>query len=393
MTTTVRTRTTVAAATVLLAVAAPLTLSTAASAEPAGTAGAVALSVAAPEAVGFAGQPVEFSETVTNPGATERKLTLSFSADVTLGAPNDALVIDYKDQASGTWKAVPLAFARGIYSGTLPTAVTVPAGGKKTLDLRIGAPMGLPHQGATNGGIPSIPLHSVLTAEDSTTPLADELRTIALKTPKLGLGTVPSTAVIGGAPVEFDAVLVNDTPSGYVNLANALTVAPKAVVEVRRADGSWQRVTQLKHWDGNSSAAYLDGRDSSLKAGADATHRVRVSYPAGSTPGDTRIDRCLVVNEHPQQPLLGTTHCVKGATVKLVTATTPSATPAPPASGHPSATASPSASVSASASASTSTDGRLAETGAGRTTTFAAIGAALIALGAGVFLTLRRRSS
>ncbi|MFJ8040471.1 hypothetical protein ACIRBX_08205 [Kitasatospora sp. NPDC096147] len=408
--------TTAATAAVLLAVAGPLVLAPAAFAADGGTdaAGSVALSVQAPAAIGFAGQPVEFTEAVTNRGDTERKLTLAFSADVSQGAPQDSLVIDYRDQASGTWTAVPLTFSSGIYSGTLPTTITVPAHGEKTLKLRIGAPMGLPGEGATNGGIASIPLHSVLTTEGATAPLADELRTIGVQGPEVGIGTVPGTAVAGGAPIEFDTTLVNDTPSAYVNLADLILVDARATVETRLADGSWRRVTQLPTEDLTRSGAYLDGRNSSLKVGATSKHRVRVSYPADFTPGTTKIGRCLIVNERPAQPMVGTTMCAHGATVKVTAAAPTKPSPSPAATATSKAPTAPATSPVAvvpttgtspaptPVSASVDTPvapvtpvaaDRLAETGAGRTTTLAAIGAALLALGAGALLTLRRRSS
>ncbi|MGW2256192.1 hypothetical protein ACWCXH_39575 [Kitasatospora sp. NPDC001660] len=283
------------------------------------------LSVEAPDSIGFAGQPVEFTETITNTGTQTTTYGLTLDTVSDLGTPEHAITIDYKDPADGTWKAIPLEFHRGddnvTYSGLLagPDSVTVPAGGEVDLALRIAAPMGLPHDGASNGGFRSIRLHSAVVALDgSWAGLAQETRTIKAEPLITSLSEVPDAAVAGGDPIEFDAVLDDSTPSDYVNLGNVLFTDPHATVQVRDADGSWRVLEKVSNGiQGDPVGVYLQGRDSGIRAGDTTVTRVRVSYDATTPTGATQLSPCVFVNEG-AIPFRGTTSCGAQSTVQIL---------------------------------------------------------------------------
>ncbi|MFD4657805.1 hypothetical protein ACFWP2_19500 [Kitasatospora sp. NPDC058444] len=283
------------------------------------------LSVEAPDSIGFAGRPVEFTETITNTGTQSTTYNLVLDTTSDLGTPEHAITIDYKDPADGTWKAFPLEFNRGdhnvTYSGLLswPDGLTVPAGGEVTVALRIGAPMGLPHDGASNGGFQSVALHSAVIARDgSWVALDQKTRTIKAEPLITSLSEVPDEAVAGGDPIEFDAVLDDPTPSDYVNLGNVLFTDPHATVQVRDEDGSWRALEKVSNGiPGDPVGVYLQGRDSGILAGDTTVTRVRVSYDATTPAGATRLGPCVFVNEG-AVPFRGTTTCGTQSTVQIL---------------------------------------------------------------------------
>ncbi|MFH9353804.1 hypothetical protein [Kitasatospora sp. NPDC017646] len=291
-----------------------------------------ALSVQAPAAVGFAGQPVAFTETIANTGTEDTSYALLLQTTTEAGTPPHAITIDYKDPADGIWKSVPLDFYPGSEEATyngMTGAIVVAAGKSVKLDMRIGAPMGLPHDGASNGGFHSITLASRLTVPGTGDNLGEQVSTITVDSIGSSLAHVPATAIAGGAPIEFDAVLANPTPSAYTNLGDVLFVDPHATVEVRQADGSWTTLEKVSAGiPDDKPGVYLQGRDSSIGAGKTTVTRVRVSYDATTPLGATSIDPCLFVNEG-ATPFRGTTSCSQGSTVKVVAdpAQTPAETP------------------------------------------------------------------
>ncbi|MET9613057.1 LPXTG cell wall anchor domain-containing protein [Kitasatospora indigofera] len=371
------------------------------------------LTVQAPASVGFAGQPVEFTETISNPTTETAGYHLRLETTSGPGTPSDAIVIDYKDPADGAWKSVPLEFStdeEAHYGGELPSDIVVPAGGSTMLKLRIGAPMGRPHHGASNGGFQSVDLRSAVSALDGSHVTLDQsTKTIGVDSITTSLAHVPATAVAGGAPIEFDAVLANPTPSDYINVGNVLFTDPHATVQVRKADGSWSKLAQvLPSEPGARPGVYLEGRDSAIRAGNTTTTRVRVSFDATTPAGAIELSPCVFVNEVEGTPFLGTTMCVRGATVKVTAAAAtqspaPTLSPAPtpaPSTAAPT-TPAPSASVPAATASATrppsgapaATDGQLAETGAGRAPALLAVGASLLTAGGGALWLARRRRS
>ncbi|MEV7930344.1 hypothetical protein [Kitasatospora sp. NPDC088779] len=308
------------------------------------------LSVQAPASVGFAGGPVEFTEDITNSGQESTGYNLELQTVTEVGTPPDAIVIDYRDPADGTWKSVPLVMTGTsggvVYDGTVP-GLTVPAGGTLRVDLRIGAPMGLPHNGATNGGFRSIALHSAVVVDPHEPAQAEVTRTIKVTSITSSLDHVPATAVAGGAPVEFDATLDNPTPSDYTNLGNVLFVDRYATVQVRTADGAWRTLDKVAGIAPDDPyGVYLQGRDSSLRSGDKAVARVRVSYDAKTPAGTTTLGPCVFVNEG--QPFRGTTDCGARSTIQVLPAATKAPEPSPSSSSAPSAPAGAAVPVSAS---------------------------------------------
>ncbi|MFF2352426.1 hypothetical protein ACFVVL_21895 [Kitasatospora sp. NPDC058115] len=304
------------------------------------------LRVNAPAVIGGAGQPVEFTEVITNTGSRAERFGLALEATSGPGTPPHAIAMEYRDRKTGQWKAI--ALDSGVhgdtvsYSAYLPVDTKIPAHGSVTVQLRIGAPMGEPHNGASNGWVQPLDLRSAVVAPGSWVGLAQVTKRIKVQSLSPSLGRVPATAVAGGAPIEFDAVLRNPTPSTYVNLANALGVSSHATVQVRRPNGTWTTLKKVSDGiPGDLEGVYLQGRDSGVRARSTTTVRVRVSYDAATPLGPTEISRCVYVNESPTRPFSGTTTCDRNTTVQIVAPGTkgtkgrPPVKPAPGSKGAP----------------------------------------------------------
>ena len=371
------------------------------------------LTVQPPTSIGAAGGPVEFTETIANTGGTGWAVVLQLTAETAVGAGEDFIGIEARNELNGQWDALPVTLHheqdKDVFSAEVTGKIVVPAGEKKDVHLRLGAPMGKPHDGASNGGVgPAVTLRSEVKGWWQDTPVEPAVRdthTVTVDAISNELAGVPAKAVAGGAPVEFDAVLRNPSPSAYTNLGNVLFADEHARVEVRRADGTWTTLSAVTVADGNPGQGgfYLDGRNSSAAPASTRTERIRVSYPA-STAGEIRT--CVFVNEPQDMPFHGTTFCTKGATIAITEATTPkpttpapattSANPAQPSSATTSAAAVPVAVTSGSpttspATAPASAD-QLATTGAdGHTGLLAGSAALLIGVGIAAFAAVRRR--
>ena len=356
-----------------------------------------------PAAVGFAGQPVGFTETVANTGAA-RSVVVTLEATAGPGVEQNSLVIQYQD--GGTWKDLALDYSgqEGTFTGQTG-ALTLAAGSTTTLKLRIGLPMGSPHNGDSNGGTSSIKLRSSVAAADgSPVLLAQDTHTIGVDSISSGLVGVPTTATAGGAPIEFTATLDNPTPSDYTNLGDVIFVNDGATVQARTSDGPWTTLPPVTGSQPDPSRGfYLGGRNSSSAAGNDRTFDVRISFPADAPLGTTTINPCLFVNEG-STPFEGTTMCTAGVKVKIVAAAqggaSPTATPtaAPTPTSTSTGTPTPAATLPAGATPTpgASATGALADTGAssGSTSYLAMGGGALLMVGgAGLLLARRRRSS
>ncbi|MFE7193760.1 hypothetical protein [Kitasatospora sp. NPDC057541] len=318
-----RTAVRAAAATVLAtALAGGTVLLSAPTASAADSVRSAKLKVNAPAAIGGAGQPVEFTEVITNTGSKAEQFGLALSTTSDLGTPPHAIAMEYRDRKTGKWKSIELDSGvhdgKVSYSAYLPVDAKIPAHGSVTVQLRIGAPMGEPHNGASNGWVQQLDLRSAVVAPGSWVGLAQVTKRIKVQNISPSLGRVPATAVAGGAPIEFDAVLKNPTPSNYINVANTLGVDSHATVQVRQPNGTWTTLKKVYNSADEGAGVYLQGRDSSIRANSTTTVRVRVSYDAGTPLGPTDIGRCVYVNERPTLPFRGTTTCVQGATVQIV---------------------------------------------------------------------------
>jgi LPXTG-motif cell wall-anchored protein len=355
------------------------------------------LSVRTPAAVGFAGQPVAFSETIGNSGPAKENAELEFDAKMADGVEQDSFVIQYQDTASGPWKNLPMKFS-GVdeFRGTLPHSLAVAAGGSETVHLRVGLPMGRPHNGDSNGGARSIRLDSAVVAADGSAAVwARDTHTIKVVAISTAIAHRPDHAVAGGPPVELDVVLSNPTPSDYVNLGNVLFTSPHATVQVRDAKGVWRTLPAIPFDTPSLVGHYLNGRDSSAAAGSTTTTRVRLTYDAKTPVGRSDLLPIVFVNEG-SKPFRGTT--LSGARGEMpIRAAVASPSPSPSASrtapGTPSASAPAAASSAPSASASGTTAGDLAHTGSGSSGPIAIAAGALLVVGGIVLWLVRRRSS
>ncbi|MFE4517491.1 hypothetical protein ACFRMQ_25220 [Kitasatospora sp. NPDC056783] len=297
-------------------------------------AGPLSLTVNAPAVVGFAGGPVEFTEHIGNAGDRDTSATLEFEIASDLGTPPNALSLEHFDAARGTWQRVDMPQrgegGRAVHTGIL-AELPVPAGRGTDVRLRLGVPMGTPHNGDTNGGTgPKLTFRTGVFGQDSAgTEPPTVIREIKVEGITNEVSGVPATAIRGGAPIEFDEVLKNPTPSAYTNLGNVLFADRNAKVEVRGADGAWSAVPAVTTEGEPNAGFYLDGRNSSAAPNSSQTRRVRVSYPAGVPVGNTSLNPCVFVNEG-DMPFRGTTMCSQGATVRIdAPQPKPSSTPEP----------------------------------------------------------------
>ncbi|ELP63258.1 LPXTG cell wall anchor domain protein [Streptomyces turgidiscabies Car8] len=299
------------------------------------------LAVDGPAAVGLAGQPVEFTEKITNTSATESEdVFLNLVADAGVGMPENGLAIWYRAD-NGAWAKVPLEYSDGSFQGALPLTVTLGPGKSRVLHLRLGLPMGEPHNGDSDGGADSVKLTSSVGAADGSWVLqARDVRTVAVKGMTSSFTGVPATAVPGGAPVEFKATVANTTASDYVNVSSVLFTDRYATVRVFRA-GEWVTLKPVfEAAEPDTAGFYLRGHDYAVSTGATSTVRVRISWQKNAPLGRTRLVQSVIVNEGGSVPFRGT---YVGAASAQVTLT-----------GGRSASPSPSQSPTASASASES---------------------------------------
>ncbi|AXI79904.1 LPXTG cell wall anchor domain-containing protein [Peterkaempfera bronchialis] len=399
----------------ILGSGAVLTAAPSAFAESAPSAG-ITLSANTPASVGFAGQPVEFTETIDNTG-TPRPVALELDATTGPGVPENGLVMQFLE--GSTWKDLALTYdvGQGRFEGRSENFHL--AVGQRTLKLRIGLPMGTPFNGASNGGTQSIKLHSaVADAADEWNPLAEDTHTIGVTSISSSVSHVPATVVAGGAPIEFDATLSNPTPSDYVRLGNVLFIDAPAKVQVRTGNGAWTTLGPIQGRD--RQGFYLDGESSSAKAGTTHTVRVRLSYPSSAKPGKATISPCVFVNEG-RENFRGTTLCSRSATVTIAAgpsagaspsqsatptqsaapsqsatptqSTTPTRSATPSSAPSPAQSTSPAPAAAPVTPASSSGGDELAHTGAGSSTLPLALGSAALVAGGAALLVFRRRRS
>ncbi|MFG2825599.1 hypothetical protein ACGFX4_39995 [Kitasatospora sp. NPDC048365] len=357
------------------------------------------LGTTVPPSVGLGGRSVSSVSAISNPGTEVLKAQLKVTVDIGFQAPAGWLTVDWFDNATKSVKPVPLTFANGVYSGTVPTTVTVQPGQFEGLELLIGTPLGGPQHGATNGGIEQVKLRTAVVAEGTTKPLGEVEKTIPVRGISSSLSGVPGRAVVGGAPIEFDVVAANDSESDYDQLSEILYTAPGSRVELRGADGTWKAAPVVKAdlSDEQWVASRIEGPGAFLSGEKSVTRHVRVSYPAGTPLGATGIGHCAIVNGRADQPLVGTTMCGGQAKVTVVAApapTTPAPTTPAPATTAPATPAPATTAAAAPVTGALQGDGqRLAETGPRGAGIVAGIGGALLVAGGGVLWFGRRRSA
>jgi len=363
--------------------------------------GPVGLSVQAPALIGGAGQPLPLTETVTNRGATPEDVRLDLHAVLKGTVEPDAFVIQYRATASGPWQDLPMTYGgagNSDFHGVLPQTVTVPAGGRQTLALRIGLPMGRPHNGDSNGGASAVTLTSgVLAAGPGGAKLVEDVHRITVGWISNAVTAQPDHAVAGGPPVQVAVTLRNPTPSAYADLGNVLFTSPHAKVTYRAANGDWRTAPPVATDSPYQASHYLGGRNTSAAPDSTTTTPVRISYPADTPVGRSVLRTCVFVNEG-STPMRGTTLCGKESEMPIKAPAAPGSGTSPSAPVSPSAPASATAPAGAPSSPAPSTTspapGALAATGTSHTAPLAAItgGALLVAGGGAVWFARRRRT-
>ncbi|MGW2472567.1 hypothetical protein [Streptomyces sp. NPDC001665] len=350
------------------------------------------VSTDAPAMIGGGGLPVAFTTTASNTGRNDTSSArLIYRIDGGNGMPEHALSLEYRLDGTN-WKSVPLQVIEGtVYGGELPEQFPLAAGKSRTVQLRLGMPMGTPHNGASNGGTDHLKLTTMISYGASGAANDTDVDDVAVDGLDTHLSGVPATAVAGGPGITFTATVDNPTPSAYANVSDVLMTSRHASVQVLRS-GKWTTLKPIT--DSAEPDVYgfnVIGPDVSLTAHGSTSTQVRVTYLKDAPAGKTTLNPCAIVNEGPGT-FRGTTSCGKGATVTVKKAAA-SGTPSPSPSVTASASSSPAATGTGTPSTSSGMSAQLAETGSGGLSATAAGAAGLVAAGAGAlgFTAVRRR--
>lgn len=365
----------------LLLAAAGVVLAPAAMAAPADAGPPdLTVSTAAPAEIGLGGLPVAFTSTAKNIGPYDTShARLIYHIDGGGGLPPNALSLQYR--LGGTaWKTVPLTRTGTQFSGELPEQFPLAVGASRTVQLRLGLPMGTPHNGDSNGGTDHLKLTTMVSYGASGAATGTDEDTVKVDGLTTALTGVPSTATAGGPGATFRATVTNPTASAYENVTDVLFTNRHTTVQVLRS-GSWRTLRPI------TSTAEPDvygfdviGKDASMAPHSSATVKVRLTYRKDAPLGTTTVNPCAIVNEG-DLPFRGSTFC--GAFEKLTVKAGGSATPTPSATASrsaptPTTTTTPEPTATAPATAS-----QLARTGSTGLAETAAAAAALFAAGAG----------
>ncbi|TRV81085.1 hypothetical protein FKN01_04930 [Streptomyces sp. 130] len=345
----------------------------------------------APAMIGGGGLPVAFTTTASNTGSKDTSSArLIYRIDGGPGLPQNPLSLEYRLDGT-TWKAVPLEVVEGsVYGGELPEQFPLAAGKSRTVELRLGLPMGTPHNGSTNGGTDHLKLTTMISYGAAGAANDTDVDDVAVKGLSTHLSGVPATATAGGPAVTFEATVDNPTPSAYENVTDVLFTNRYTTVQVRRS-GIW---TTLKPITSNAEpdvyGYYVIGKDASLAAHGSASVEIRVTYRKDAPLGKTEVSPCAIVNEG-STPFRGITSCGDGATITVEKAAAASGAPSPSASAT--ASPSPAATGTGTGAASSGMTAQLAETGGSGLSATAVGAAGLVAAGAGAvgFTAVRRR--
>lgn len=364
---------------------------------------ALAVSTAAPAEIGLGGQPVEFTTTASNVGTEDTtSARLIYHIDGGAGLPPNALSLQYR--LSGTaWKTVPLTLTGTQFSGELPESFALAAAHSRTVDLRLGLPMGTPHNGDSNGGTDHLKLNTLISYGTSGAANDTDEDTVKVDGLDATLSGVPTTATAGGPGVTFGATVSNSTASAYENVTGVLFTSRYATVQVL-SSGTWKTLKPITA--GNEPDVYgfdITGKNSSLAAHSGAAAKFRVTYLKNTPAGKTTVHPCAFVNQG-STPFTGTTFCGASASITVkaagtgTTTSTPSATPSTSATPttSPTSTTTPASTTTSSGTVSGTTSGattQLAKTGSGGVSTTALAATGLITAGTGAlaFTALRRR--
>lgn len=351
------------------------------------------VSTDAPAMIGGGGLPVAFTTTAANTGPDDTSSArLIYRIDGGNGLPEHALSLEYRLDGT-TWKSVPLEIIEGtVYGGELPEQFPLAAGKSRTVKLRLGLPLGTPHNGAGNGGTDHLKLTTMISYGASGAANDTDVDDVSVKGLSTHLSGVPATATAGGPAIAFRATVDNPTPSAYENVTEVLFTNRYTTVQVRRS-GTWTTLKPITS-DAEPDVYGYDviGKDASLAAHAGTSVDVRVTYRKDAPLGKTEVSPCAIVNEGPI-PFRGITSCGEGAAVTVKKAAATTGTPSPSPSVTASASSSPAATGTGTTSTSSGMTAQLAETGSGGLSATAVGATGLVAAGAGVlgFTAVRRR--
>ncbi|MGW2373659.1 LPXTG cell wall anchor domain-containing protein [Kitasatospora sp. NPDC001683] len=362
---------------------------TAAAPAPATEVGKPSLTVQEPASIGNGGRPVEFTEAITNPGTAEASYTLRLDASNGYARSPGRITIESLD-ADGSWKPVEPAFSQASdgfhFTGEIH-GVTVAAGATRTLRLRLAAPLDNDWAGLDG----TVKLSSAIVDPDAKTVLAESTRNVALKALKVQVKGAPTSAVIGGAPAEFDVTATNPSASRYDNASFVVQADRHSTLQVQQADGSWQDVTATPTPGPGNTVLYHLTEDRTLAADASVTKHVRLAFTAGAATGETRVNPWAVLGEGGQHPAyVGP----QGFPVELTAATAPADEAATTGTDTGSTVRTALGSDSSATADTRLAGGELARTGSTGMRQAALGAAALLAVGIGaVFFARRRRSA
>lgn len=356
----------------------------------------LSVSTAAPAQIGLAGGPVGFTTTASNTGTHDTSSArLIYHVDGGGGLPPNALSLQYKLGSTG-WKTVPLTLTGTEFSGELPDSFPLAAGEARTVQLRLGLPMGTPHNGDSNGGTDHLKLTTLVSygaAGAANDTDEDIVKVGGLST---ALSGVPATATAGGPGVTFTAKVSNPTASAYENVTDVLFTSRDATVQ-KLLSGTWKTLAPIT---GNAEPDVygfdIIGKDAALAAGSSTSVKVRVTYGKNAAHGKTTVHPCVFVNEG-SIPFTGSTFCGSSATLTVKAAASGTATPTPSATATAPATPSTTATAAAGTTTTTGTTSgtttQLAETGSDGASATTLAAASLLTAGGGLLglTTLRRR--
>lgn len=225
-------------------------------------------------------------------------------------------------------------------------------------------------------------------------------RTIAETAATEALKGLPATTRSGGAPVLFEDVVNNPTPSVYTNLDDEIAVVPGAVVQRQVSGSDWVTLPYAAD-DNRQDPPSVDAfgpAGLTLQPGASKTAMFRVSFTRTVKPGVKRLINSLVTNGSPKgygTSIDSTVYTVTLGAAPTGTGTTGSTGSAGGSTGSTGgSTGSTGGSTgTATAGAGTNATGTLAHTGAPDTGLIAGGAAALLAAGASVLMIARKRRS
>ncbi|MFJ9610141.1 hypothetical protein ACIRS1_27745 [Kitasatospora sp. NPDC101176] len=250
------------------------------------------LSLQAPASIGNAGGPVEFTQTVTNPGNTQATYNLEFDASNQYARGEGRIAMDLLDD-EGAWKPVLTTFRQqndGFHFKGGYARVTVPAGATKTFRLRLSAPVNNDWAGASG----TIKLSSSVLEQTGQYTVAESTAEVALKALDVSVRNAPATAVTDGDPVEFDVTVANASASRYDNVRPAVLADRNSALQVQQADGSWQNVFGVPSRQNGGPVTYYLTEDRDLAAGASVTRHVRLAFTSLAPVGTTHVDAEVV---------------------------------------------------------------------------------------------------